>query len=150
MRSSGRLLSSIQAPQAHLSKTLFVCSTCRQKSRPQTVGVPSNCRNASGSTPFTEKIRRKIWGTDNPPGLADPYGGESFIERALRKRRGKEAVEAKPEPELEPEPEPEPEPVETTPPDEYVAATTWEGLEEVGSLKKWWEEKPTELDRYDR
>src|SRR5699024_6577630 len=119
MRSSGRLLSSLQAPPAHLSKSLFVCSTCRQQFRPQTLGaVYSNCRNASGSTPFTEKIRRKIWGTDNPPGLKDPYGGEGFVEKALRERRGEETqVEQQPEPEQEPE-----DAVEAAAAEEYVPA----------------------------
>ena len=29
----------------------------------------------------TEKWRRKIWGTDTPPGPADPYGGPSVFEQ---------------------------------------------------------------------
>lgn len=62
----------------------------------------------------------------------------------LRKRRGEEA-EA-----VEPEPEPEPEPVQTTPPEEYVAATTWEGLEEVGTLGQWQEAPKTDIDHSDR
>ncbi|KAK2765214.1 hypothetical protein FQN54_008913 [Arachnomyces sp. PD_36] len=144
MGSSGRLLGSLQAPQAHLSKSLFVCSTCRQQFRPQTLRAATSYRNASGSTSFTEKVRRKIWGTDNPPGLKDPYGGEGFVEKALRQRRGEGEVE------VEPEPQREREQVETTPPEEYVPATTWAGLETVGTLGEWWDKPRSEADHYKR
>ncbi|RMZ76669.1 hypothetical protein DV738_g4815, partial [Chaetothyriales sp. CBS 135597] len=53
-------------------------------------------RNRNRNLPFTEKLRRKIWGTDNPPGLADPYGGPSFLERhwAQREQRFKDKEDA--------------------------------------------------------
>ncbi|KAF7502603.1 hypothetical protein GJ744_005444 [Endocarpon pusillum] len=38
-------------------------------------------RDASSGLPWTERIRRKMWGSDNPPGLKDPYGGPGYFER---------------------------------------------------------------------
>jgi hypothetical protein len=72
----------------------YICTSCRTTSR-----LPANLRlhNASqqirhnstekGEIPLTEKIRRKLWGTDNPPGLKDPYGGPGMFERAAARRR---------------------------------------------------------------
>jgi hypothetical protein len=97
--------------------------------------------------------------------LKDPYGGESFIEKSLRKRReaASEEVEEKPDaerpepekPELEkPQPEVKAVPAiaqESTPvPDDYVPATTWDGLEHIGTLNEWWDQPPTDKDLFVR
>ncbi len=50
----------------------YVCQNCRQQLR--RVRSPNSHQLRHATTPFTEKLRRKIWGTDNPPGLKDPYG----------------------------------------------------------------------------
>ncbi|MCJ1398922.1 hypothetical protein MMC11_002123 [Xylographa trunciseda] len=87
--------------------------------------------------PYTEKIRRKIWGTQNPPGQADPYGDASILDQS----KGQP-------PELEPEPEGVSQ-VSTTGDKslpsstayaDYVPATTWEGLDQIGGATGWWEE----------
>ena len=43
--------------------------------------------------PLTEKLRRKIWGTDNPPGLEDPYGDRSVFDQSKKKERRLEKEE---------------------------------------------------------
>lgn len=87
----------------------------------------------------TDKLRKKIWGSEIPPGQEDPYGKESVFDQKRREReqeREKGRV-------LEPTPEREVE----TPQDqtEYVEATTAEGLETVGGpgwgTRQWKKEK---------
>jgi hypothetical protein len=77
---------------------LYVCKTCKNQTSQSRIGL-GHLRNYASrdNLPFTEKVRRKIWGTDNPPGLADPYGGPSFLEKRKMKReaarRGEQYVE---------------------------------------------------------
>jgi hypothetical protein len=141
MRQSLRLLS-LEVSPIQGSRTLYVCSTCRQEVRPRPVLVRQFLRNASNATLLTERVRRKIWGTDNPPGLKDPYGGEGVLERKWKKqpeqqdeepaRASTEALETQSEDVLSS--------------DTYEPATTWEGLPRVGHLGKWSDLPPTEAD----
>lgn len=87
----------------------------------------------------TDKLRKRIWGSEVPPGQEDPYGKEGVFDQKRREReqdREKGRV-------LEPAPEREVE----TPQDqtEYVEATTAESLETVGGpgwgTKQWKKEK---------
>ncbi|KAH8592508.1 ribosomal subunit 39S-domain-containing protein [Bisporella sp. PMI_857] len=57
------------------------CATCKHQA---TSFSTCSTRNAVFDT---EKIRKKIWGTDEPPGLKDPYGGESVVERIRKSTR---------------------------------------------------------------
>lgn len=71
------------------SPSTYVCKNCRRRVQLLSQLIKSQQRPASNQNiPFTEKLRRRIWGTDNPPGLKDPYGGPSFLER--RKLRAEE------------------------------------------------------------
>ena len=74
----------------------------------------------------TDKLRKKIWGSETPPGQEDPYGKESVFDQ---KRREREQEREKGR-ELKPGPE---QGVEK-PEDEIdnVTATTTEGLQTVG------------------
>lgn len=146
MRKSTRLLSQFDG-LTQLPRSLFVCSTCRQHflSFPQVAATQSH-RNASGNTPFTEKLRQKIWGTKTPPGLEDPYGGESIIEKRARKRRAAAQERKGREPDVQEAETPSEEPANVSAPSsEYVPAQTWDGLEHVG-LMGHWDEKPTTLE----
>ena len=82
----------------------------------------------------TEKWRRKIWGTDTPPGAADPYGGPSVFEQR------REMLQLDP-----PEKKPHDAERRTGAPasveedveddvniDDYKPATTWEKLPRIG------------------
>ncbi|GAQ05661.1 hypothetical protein ALT_2982 [Aspergillus lentulus] len=142
MRQSLRILN-LEVSPLQGSRTLYVCSICRQDVRPRPVLVRQFLRNASNATPLTERVRRKIWGTDNPPGLKDPYGGEGVLERKWKKQPGQqeeeparastEALETQSEDALS---------------DTYEPATTWEGLPRVGHLGKWSDLPPTEADAF--
>ena len=83
----------------------------------------------------TDKLRKKIWGSDTPPGQEDPYGEESVFDR---RRREREQEKEKSE-ELQPVPKGKVGGAEDQ--TEYVPATTTEGLETVGwpgwETKEW-------------
>lgn len=160
-----RSILSIQSSKfvwARGSPLAYVCPSCRYQAACQRIPHRQNRRNASSGLPFTEKLRRRIWGTDNPPGMKDPYGGPGYFERRRQQgREGREGpISTPPEPEPAP-PEPERTPIdhyqyatedriasrsvpENDPAHEdpqYVPAETWDGLERVG-LSGHWREKP--------
>ncbi|PGH21371.1 hypothetical protein AJ80_03288 [Polytolypa hystricis UAMH7299] len=150
MQSSARLLAPLEAASSQLSSTLYVCSTCRHQFLPQTLRAANQSfrrHNSSNNVPLTEKIRRKIWGTDNPPGLKDPYGGESILERTLRERQEAKQGPQQQAPQV-PAEEVSVEEVVIETPSGYVTATTWDGLERVGVVGKWSEQLPTEQDEF--
>ncbi|EAW11823.1 mitochondrial 54S ribosomal mL50 protein [Aspergillus clavatus NRRL 1] len=146
MRQSLRLLnlevSSLQGP-----RSLYVCSTCRQEVRPRPILVRQFLRNASNATPLTERVRRKIWGTDSPPGLKDPYGGEGVLERRWKNQPGKEeeGLASEPAQALETETAATEEIVSE---DNYVPASSWKGLPRVGHLGKWSDLPPSPADTF--
>ena len=127
------------------SPSSYTCLKCRllsyraaQKSNSSTKYLPSR-RHASGFI-NTEKWRKKIWGSENPPGQEDPYGPPG----ALDQRRREQGVE---------DPEQSAKEVETSVGDlddaeeditprgpHYKRATTWEGLERVG-YRNWGKEQ---------
>ncbi|KFZ05174.1 hypothetical protein V501_08620 [Pseudogymnoascus sp. VKM F-4519 (FW-2642)] len=115
-RAIGRILSTP-------SSTQFTCAACRQHAAPFST-------RASLKAVDMEKWRKKIWGTDKPPGAADPYGGPGAAEiyEAERKaKKGETAVEE----------------TSTTPAADwdmsaYEPADNWAGLEEVGGRGVWW------------
>ena len=123
----------------------FICLQCRLRAsqavrtfKPSITLLHASRRHAGWTS--TEGLRKKIWGSENPPGQEDPYGKESVFDQKRREReqereRGKE---------LEPAPEAEAE--AETPEDEteYVEGTTTEGLKTVGGPgwgRKEWEMK---------
>lgn len=148
MRPSMRLLN-LEVSSLQGSRTLYVCSVCRHEARPRPLLARQFLRNASSNTtPITERVRRKIWGTDNPPGLKDPYG-ESLLEKRFRKEQPEKAEE---------------EVVETAAAtteaenavvedgavaEAYEPATTWEGIPRIGHLGRWSDLPASEADKYD-
>ncbi|MCJ1438599.1 hypothetical protein MMC27_007989 [Xylographa pallens] len=122
----------------------YVCIECQHGlSSPPFAIIPksipvANRRQASTArekTPYTERIRQKIWGTQDPPGQADPYGDASVLDQT-KKQTSKS----------------EPRPVEQVSRTgdkplpssaayaNYVPATTWDGLDHIGGATGWWEE----------
>ena len=114
---------------------------------------------------FLERTRRRIWGSDNPPGNEDPYTGESQL---LIKEREKFAKVPKQDDIVtigaaEQLPKPGDEPMETEADvreyerqarreerelfqqsvddaplhKKYVPKQTWDGMEMVGGEKEW-------------
>lgn len=81
----------------------------------------------------TEKWRRKIWGTDTPPGLADPYGGPSVFEQRremlqLDPPKKPQEVEGRTDAPAVVEEDVE----DDVNIDNYKPATTWEKLPRIG------------------
>ncbi|EEQ27342.1 conserved hypothetical protein [Microsporum canis CBS 113480] len=153
MPSSRRLLRSLEALPSQLTGSRYVCTNCRWQSLPRTrnlISIPSRRYNSSDNLPFSEKVRRKLWGTDNPPGLKDPYGGESMLERRARElRESREEVKESEPQETSDEYAQVVEEGNSEPMGDYTPAATWDGLEHVGSLGEWWEKPATEVDRFD-
>ena len=167
----GRSLLSIQPSnivRLCTSQSLYICASCRRQALRQHIRRPQLVRDASSSLPFTERLRRRIWGTDNPPGLPDPYGGPGYFERRRQQAREEREASAPAAPTPQPpitQPEqlppeqvptvqdqnavddivpsrsvPENDP-ETEDPN-YVPAETWDGLEHVGFSGHWSERPP--------
>jgi hypothetical protein len=94
--------------------------------------------------PFAERLRRKIWGTDNPPGLKNPYGEGSQLRRETRPGQTLENERVREEEPADVAEEAAGKASVSGPPlDEwegYKPATTWDGLRSIGGPTGWWEE----------
>lgn len=95
-------------------------------------------------------MRKKIWGTDLPPGQENPYGDPGVIEqrRLQKEAQDKERGIEKAEP-VATEVAPAAEKEVTEPADvEESDATTWEGMPTVGGpdwgIENWDDEHPFE------
>lgn len=139
MHPSTRLLS-LELSSRTASRPLYVCSSCRHEPLPRPFVAHHQIR--PNSTSVTENLRRKLWGTENPPGLKDPYGGKSALEQKWG-RKGQSAAETDADAD-------EIEEGDIAPPDEYVPATTADELPRIGHLGKWSDHPPTEADVYRR
>lgn len=124
-------------------RSTFVCYQCRRlafaSTRRARVPPPLSStqrRFASGS--WTESLRKKIWGTDNPPGQKDPYNSEPINDRdEERDRTVTEPQEAPPE-------------QASTDTGDYVPALTWDGLDQVGGKDQSWEESWDQSHPFER
>ena len=74
----------------------------------------------------TDKLRKKIWGSETPPGQEDPYGKESVFDKKRREREQEREKSRK----LKPGPKQDVEKPDDQTDD--VKATTTEGLQIVG------------------
>jgi hypothetical protein len=116
-RALGRVLA---APSSQ-----YTCAACRT----QTSNFST--RASSRAILDTEKWRKKIWGTDKPPGAADPYGGPSAAEKYAAERKEKTGADEEArvvEEDMD---------MST-----YEPADNWVGLEEVGGKGIWWKGRP--------
>ncbi|OJD12766.1 hypothetical protein AJ78_06683 [Emergomyces pasteurianus Ep9510] len=161
MSPPARLLAPLEVAPSRISNALYVCSTCRRQCLPQHLRsinhqfqfrwytpTNTNLNNNSNDLPVTEKLRRKIWGTDKPPGVKDPYGSESQLDHA-------EPLAEIDEPHALEESEMGEEgqgirvaTAEEKEDAEYKHADTWEGLRQVGA-EQWWESPPRAEDQFE-
>ena len=129
------------------AQSTFICSRCRknrlhptaQFSSPLFQSSQHRAKSTDEKLPFGEKLRRKIWATDTPPGQKNPY------ERLTPEQRAKEIEEreAAASEELEYEDEASDQEAKGVPSpvtDGYVQAATWDGLDQIGGSEGWWEE----------
>jgi hypothetical protein len=105
----------------------FLCSACRSRAPFSTsIGL-----RQSDPSPKSERLRRTIWGTDQPPGFKDPYTGPSAEERAAAREIEESAPNEKAVEERKTKDSKTPAPILDP---SYEPAKTWDGLEEVGDL----------------
>lgn len=123
----------------------YVCASCRHQALCQRTSKPQQPfrRNASSGLPWTERVRRKIWGTDNPPGLKDPYGGPSYFERRRQANAEKRLQRAQEEARYE-------EPMEEQRPPPLQQETSYQDLDEERrqSQQESSDSKPEEQRKY--
>jgi hypothetical protein len=106
---------SIGLLRLNTTPTPYLCSICRHQAPSFSTTSLRTARKNIGELPHTEKWRRRVWGTDEPPGLEDPYGNQSKFEKKpepteeLRQMTAAEELPA-----------------------DYEPASTWDGLESVG------------------
>ena len=103
---------------SHLQKSAFSTSTPRKAS--------------NDKLPYSEKLRRRIWGTDTPPGQKDPYVRESPSDQSKTQQQDVSISDSSSE-------------IDATTAEDvrqsaYVPATTWDGLEQIGGATGWWEQ----------
>ncbi|EKD15950.1 uncharacterized protein L3040_003192 [Drepanopeziza brunnea f. sp. 'multigermtubi'] len=119
---------------ANLSpSSTYLCAACRNHAAPFSTSMS---RTARDKIPMSEKLRRRIWGTDSPPGLKDPYGDQSVFDQTKQREREQEIEDAKEEratqlAAIEAQRR-QRETVADLDTSGYEPATTWDGLEEVG------------------
>ena len=119
----------------------FVCHSCRKRATHRAPTVPlfttstrryadsrrSNDDPENDESSWSARTRRKIWGTDAPPGQKDPY-----------------APKGAPGSEPNAPPKPKTQAGATSSQDfsydTYVPAVTTEGLDQIGGPSGWWEE----------
>ena len=127
----------------------YICRSCRQHAqdtalRATTPMQPIACRNASSSS-FTDRLRKRIWGTDEPLGQKDPYGGPGIIERRRQEQELRKGTSASTSPNQQETATYEYD-LDDVP--EESNATTWEGMPVVGGpdwgIDIWEEENPFE------
>jgi len=126
-----------------IPRTRFICLQCRLQSsmlareERLTRNNHSAQRHASSQTQW---LRKKIWGTDNPPGQKDPYAKLTPEQQRQEQEEMELERQAMEEQNLEEESEGEDIPDELIDglqrPGEYVPATTWHGLRSI-RRKKW-------------
>jgi hypothetical protein len=120
----------------------LVCRSCRHQALRQRLNLLHQSRSASDKPlPFTEKVRRKTWGIDKPPGMKDPFGGPSFLEKRRMKKAEERGEEYLPV-------EEESQELEAGPEEYYVPAETWDGLEHMGHKGHWADIPPRPEDSY--
>lgn len=147
---TGRALPYTPPPSA------YICLKCRRlasdtATKASTVlPVSSSARHYASSSSLIERVRKRIWGTDNPPGPENPYGPpgafeQKRLENELRdSEKGTAATDSLSrrqtagnvrEEDLQDLPE-------------ESEATTWEGMPVVGGpdwgQEEWDEEHPYE------
>lgn len=126
----------------------FTCTVCKSQSTAFSTSFPLR----EDKIPFTETIRKKIWGGE-APGLKDPYGDSSVFDRTKKRTQTPEEAD-KDAGELiseivERQPRHlrddvkfslPPKDFEKSSSIEYKPANTWDELEDVGGKEDWYDE----------
>ncbi|CCU81632.1 hypothetical protein BGHDH14_bgh03879 [Blumeria hordei DH14] len=97
-----------------------LCAICISQTK---LYSSSSRREVDTSLPFTEKLRRKIWGTNEPPGNLNPYGKQNHIDQSDQLETNPTKLEREMSRAVE------------TDQTDFEPATTWDGLELIGDEK---------------
>ena len=103
MKSTIRIgVASTRLPGHIMPRSGFVCLQCRQRESepdywPQSTPSTTYTTRRRASNNFSEGLRKRIWGTSNPPGQEDPYADKSLLDRTKERARDRDAAEASPE-----------------------------------------------------
>ncbi|KAG4429057.1 hypothetical protein IFR05_015461 [Cadophora sp. M221] len=119
-----RTRATVQAPSS-----TYLCTACKHHTSPFST---SSARDAK--TSMTDRLRRKIWGTDSPPGLEDPYGGKSVFDQTKKREQEQQGEEQK----AARKSQSEEAKANRLPTSKYTPATTWDGLQTVGFVEDRW------------
>lgn len=110
----------------------YLCLSCRSRNTPFSTSS-LHAEQKGKLDKGLDKLRKKIWGTDTPPGLENPYGGEGVFEKNDRRR--KEKKEETNELEISEQPQQTAKAPEHF--SSYEPADTWDDLEHVGGFEDW-------------
>jgi hypothetical protein len=111
---------SIQQTQSH-----YLCAVCKRRSTPFSTSAVQGAKVS-----LTEKVRRKIWGTDQPPGQEDPYSNVSAFDQSRTKALKEAAQEVAAQRAARKE--------AAVLDSSYEPSSTWDGLQFVGGFEDWW------------
>ena len=131
----------LQKQRSAPSPSPYLCRACKH----QTTFISTSSKRAAptrGKSPFTERLRQKIWGTDNPPGQDDPYGDGSVFDKTKKPKqtielRQQETYEARMNDEEAVARDLENETNTTTSTGSSKRAKSWDGLQWVGGGPVW-------------
>ena len=132
-------------------RSVYVCFQCQRKASTQSLKAkPSfpSCpipRRLASTSPFSERLRKKIWGTDTPPGQEDPYGPPGVVEQNRKDRELGDHQQTFPDPESRSKSQSAVDEEDDSGLLESDA-TTWEGMPVVGGhgwgMREWDAEHP--------
>ena len=128
-------------------------------------------RAASSDSSLSERLRRKLWGTNNPPGAEDPYVVPGNLERMQMPKQDKpnehelpvlehgnpagddsrllpEVVEGIQDRQYQADRWEYPRQGDLAENAGYVPAESWDGLKRVGNTGRWQDQPPTETDDF--
>lgn len=118
-------------------RSTYICLLCRHiafasapRARARPTPPVSYIQRRFASDDWTERLRQRIWGTTNPPGQKDPYVHET-------PREEDEELDTT---DLPPETPSRKWSKKKSDTKDYVPATSWDGLDQIGGKDQWWEE----------
>ena len=106
----------------------YLCASCIQQA---TSFSTSSSRSEDKKITIHERLRRKIWGTDKPPGQENPYVNAGVYDQNNRAQDEELAENEGQQKKLVTMADLDP---------SYVPATNWDGLERVGGFGHWWKQ----------
>ena len=122
------------------SQNTFICHRCRCLTQISQFTTTRQAR-ASPEGPqkpdLTTRLRRRIWGTDTPPGQKDPYRRLTPEEKAAELLEQESVGDGKHNASHDTATEV----ARRQSAGEYLPAQNWDGLERIGGATGWWEEE---------